>query len=400
MKIGKGARLIPLVAALFLAPGVNAQTTVAGCTASTSCYASRDIVAQLTDFRPSVSGNWHIESVAIRFTNRASHPIVLGYVSGSAIAVDDQGNRFTVNNSSVRGIGIINGNRVDTKFSLQPGESADARMDLAWPVTRNKIFGTSWVLDLTVREINQVGATQYSLGNEVALHFPNLRNGATTNAAASTSSTATVVTGASTVSAAASAAPGATAATPVVQAVAANLCAGKTQCYDAGRFSATVTSLTESKPGENDIVTLTIRFTNATTQPLILAYKYKSSSMIDNLGNRYYWGRAGSGDRSVQGIGVINGSKVDPSFALQPGESRDARFTVVRYGVGKNAAIGTSFTYDVALEQLELLSTQQIRKTREYAVHIENLTSHASVDPANLKDAVNKLKSLFGHKKP
>ena len=50
---------------------------------------------------------------------------------------------------------------------------------------------------------------------------------------------------------------------------------------------------------------------------------------------------------SVQGIGLLEGRKADPSFEVAPGESRNATFTTIRYNSGRQQ-IGTSFNYDFA----------------------------------------------------
>jgi hypothetical protein len=298
-----------------------------------------------------------------------------------------------MNGPSVRAIGIINGSKVDPKFTLQPGESSDARFELGWRAASGRIFGTSYTFEFTVREINQASASQYRLGDEYALRFPSLSSDGNGLGAA------TPVVGA--IAAAAPASGAVPAATPAAAAsiqaanAASNACAGVTRCYDAGLFSAVVTSATGSKAGSSHVIDMTIRFRNPTSQPVILAYTQSSSAMIDNLGNRYYWGRAGTHDNSVQGIGMVAGSRADPQFVLRPGESRDAKFTVIRYNAGNNA-IGTSFNYDVSIEQLQVLASQQIQVARQYAVHFDNLTAGGPVP--SVTDAVNKLKGLFKKK--
>lgn len=367
--------------------GVLAAQSTGACAGVTACMETRNIVANVLDSRLSNGSNGlRILTVTIHFTNRSTHPVILGYVNGSGVAIDDQGNRYTVlSAAAVRGIGIINGNKVDAKFSLQPGEGADARFELGWRAESRKIYGTSYSLEMTVREINPINATQLRLGEEYALRFPGLSGDGTGLSAAP-------VVGA-TAAAVPAAAPAAS-AQPVVAAP-STACAGVARCYDAGPFTAVVSSMTGSNSGRNHVIDMNIRFTNRTTQPIILAYTQASSSMIDNLGNRYYWGRAGTHDRSVQGMGMAAGSSADPQFVLRPGESRDAKFSVIRYDVG-NKGLGGSFNYDVGIEQLAILPSQQIRSLRQYAVHFDNISTGAAAP--NLNDAVSKLKSLF--KKP
>jgi hypothetical protein len=67
---------------------------------------------------------------------------------------------------------------------------------------------------------------------------------------------------------------------------------------------------------------------NVSSQPIILAYKATSDGATDNLGNRYYWGTAGTYDMSVTGIGKVEGRNADPQFVLAPGESRTATFSL------------------------------------------------------------------------
>ena len=391
MKIERVAGLIVFAGVALTGPRLAAQgPSASGCAGATNCMETRDIVARITDFRSSMGArHTHLESTTIRFTNKSARPIILGYVSGSGVATDDQGNRFTTYNQTVRGIGIISGSNVDTKFSLQPGESADTRFDLGWSPSGGQIFGTSWSLELTVREIDQVAATQYRLGQEIALRFDGLRGGGQVGATGGQLSTVTTAT-----PTASPAQAVAGAAVQTAQGAATNVCMGVARCYDAGAFSATIVAMTPSiVGGRHREMDITIRFRNNTTQPVVLAYAATSSSMIDNLGNRYLWGRGS--DRSVSGMGISWDGKVDPQFALRPGESRDAKFTVYRFDSAKLTA-GTSFTYDVSLDQVQVLSTEQIRPLRQYALHFDNLQAGGA---ANIGDAVNKLKSLFkiGH---
>lgn len=371
---------------------LGAQTTGA-CAGIKGCMETRDIVATVTDFRSSLGGsNVHILTATVRFTNKSTKPLILGYVNSSGIATDDQGNRYGIlSNASIRGIGVINGNRVDTKFSLQPGESADTRFELGWRPSANKIYGTSYTLEMTVREVDPINASQLRLGEEYALRFPGLTGDGQglANGPATTAATGVAV-------ATGTAVAPSVAVAPVAQVV-SNACANVARCYDAGNFSAVVTSMIGSMSGSTHVVDATVRFTNNTNQPLILAYTYTSGAMIDNLGNRYRWGRPGAPDKSFSGIGTVTRSKADPQFALRPGESRDAKFILYRYNAGKNA-IGSSFNYDVSIEQLEILASRQVRSVRQYAVHFDNLPLGGTTP--NVTDALDKLKSLFGHKKP
>jgi hypothetical protein len=380
----RGALLV--VAALTVrASGSAAQNTK--CAGKPSCAEVSSFVATVTDFRTSVSGRYRIVSTTIRFQNKLNRPVILGYVPRSGVATDDRGNRYEIgSDAGVRGMGIISSNALDVKFVLQPGESSDARFEFGWQPGR-EIYGTAFDVELAIREIDPVASHQYTLGKEHALRFTGFGT-------------------APSVAAAPGAEPAAPSAPPASEAVAvvpvADPCGGNTRCYGAGPFVAELTRLEGSRVGnrQDHALRVTLKFRNVTAQPIILAYHTGSSTVTDNLGNRYYWGRAGTHDMSASGIGIVEGSKADPQFVLRPGESREASFGLIRYNSGK-AEIGTTFSYDVVIDQLELLNGGQMRSLRSYTIgyHDQPLSgvgaTTANPQPNPLVEA---LKKKLGHK--
>jgi hypothetical protein len=346
-----------------LSARVNAQAS-GPCAGQKGCMAVRSFVATVTDFRQSTSGRDRLVSITVRFQNRLTTPLTLGYVQNSGVATDDQGVRYVVwGAGAIRGIGEITGNTFDSKFTLEPGESSDARFEFGWRPTGNQIYGTTFDFDLAVREIDRVGANQFRLGKEYALQFRGF--GAGTITVANQSNDASPSTTPTQVASSGSVAP------------LADPCAARPRCYSSGPFIAEVTQVTPSRAGRHHVVKLNIKFRNLTNQPVILGYHSGSAVMIDNFGNRYYWGRAGTHDQSASGIGIVAGRSADPQFVLSPGESRDATFQMIRYEVG-NSAIGTSFTYDASFDQLEVLPGNQVRSTRQYAANFKDLVPGAS----------------------
>src|SRR5262249_2198673 len=110
---------------------------------------------------------------------------------------------------------------------------------------------------------------------------------------------------------------------------------------------------------------------NISDKPVILAYQSASSAATDNFGNPFYWGRAGTHDTSVKGIGMVAGRSVDPQFNLAPGQTRSATFNIVRY----NAAppIGESWNYNVVIEEIEIQPGQVVKSVRQNSVNFEHL---------------------------
>jgi len=381
------------------------------CQSGTKCDEVNDYAVTITDFRTSANGREKLVTATIRFTNKLNRPLVIGLVQNSPIAIDDQGNRYVLNASTVRGLGLIGSNNsFDPKFTLQPGESADARVDLVFQGSSNVIYGTSWEFSLALREIDPAGVNQYRMGRESSLRFDGLVNRMVGSTVAASSSAAGAP-----VTNAVSSAPGIVPASAVagsggssIPTGVADACNGAPRCYSTGIFSATIKSLMASSVGNfhDHVLRYEITFRNVTNQPLVLAYAGTTSNGIDNLGNQYYWGHAGTYDQSVQGIGVSQGQKVNPQFVLQPGESRNAIFQIIRYRPG-NAQVGTSFTYSNSIELLEVLPSGQIRTVRSYSMNFPDLTpSNGLGIPSvgntqniqNVNDSIKKIGSIFGKK--
>lgn len=364
-----------LVAAVLLSAGVNAQANA--CANANLCSETATFVATLSNFRTSSThaGANRVVSATLAIQNKTDRPLTVGYVSDSGLALDEHGNRYTVTSSNdVRGIGEIKRNTFDPKFTLQPGERSDARIDLRWHAGRS-IAGVTFDLELALREIDEVTGNQYRLGREHALRFAGLRDGLAANAApaASSASTAAPIAG----NAAAPAAP-------------VDPCGGRPGCVAAGPFIAEVAQVASEQPQKNNHrVRVAVRFRNVSNQPVILAYQQRSGKMLDNYGQPYTvdWRY----NEHVSGIGQTSRQKADPHFALSPGESRTASFTYSRY-VGKSA-VGTVFSPEIVVEQLEILPSQQIRSVREYALAFSNLSNGTAAGEAinDLNEAGRKL---------
>lgn len=393
MKFPGFARRFAFILLLLGAIGAQggAQASAPTCAGRAACAETTTLVASVTAFRTSSQPRLRQIATTVRIENKTDRPLILGYVRSSGIATDEHGNRYEVyGTNSVRGIGEISGNRFDSKFTIPAGEAADARFELVWRPAAGKIYGSQFTLDLAIREIDPVANNQFRMGAEHALLFKNLVDGFSQQVLETRTGNAPAAPSQSDGSAASS-----VAGSVIAQ---ADPCEGKPRCYHAGAFYAEIAQITSARTGTyNDhVIRLNVRFRNASQAPLVMGYTAKSSVLIDNLGNRYYWGRSGTYDTSVTGMGVVTSGKADTSFRLAPGESRTASFQLVRYRPGNNP-LGTSFTWDVAVEELEALSSEQVRTVRQFAMHFENLSAGAGAE--SVGEAVDKLKGLFGGRK-
>lgn len=341
-----------LLLAASLAPfGVQASV----CNGQPLCQETATFVATLSDFRVSKQGNNRIATATLSFQNKSAAPIILGYVQKSAVAIDEIGNRYeTQSSSAVRGIGVIERNTFDPKFTLQPGERSDARIDMQWYAGKS-VAGVRFNVDLAVREIDRIAGDQFRLGREHALQFNGLTDGAGIRNAA--------------IAAPAAVPASASAGTPV--APIADPCNGAPRCASNGPLALEVTQVTTGQQGNNHHVRINFRARNLTSERVIASYQTNSGVLLDNYGNRYIVDSRMN--ERVRGIGQSSRQKADPQFALQPGEARNFTLEYSRY-VGKTA-IGTVYSPDLVLEQLEILPSQQIRSARELNFNFPNVTA-------------------------
>ena len=141
------------------------------------CYDAPDFAVAVVDFRMSMASGYKLMDATLRFVNKTSQPLILGYLDGSAVALDDQGNRYApYGNRGLAGIGLVNGNSADAKFVLQPGGAGDARWELLWRPGAQDPIGSAFDLSMTIREVNTLVGGQHALGGEIPLRFQGLAN--------------------------------------------------------------------------------------------------------------------------------------------------------------------------------------------------------------------------------
>jgi hypothetical protein len=320
------ALLVALAAAFVSVPPARAA---AGAEVQVQAEARGVLSAAATSVEKNLGANGrHYLTVTVRLQNLTGKPLILGVEPSKVSSTDDKGNTYRV--TLVRGIGQITGNKVDTQFVLPAEGTGDILFQMYWQGDRNTVFGTVFDLKLPLRVITAVGEGQYRLGTEHLLTMTGLKAGHVATPKADPPLPANTV--------------------------------------DAGPFTVQITRMTPSFASDRrtQTVTLAARIKNTSDKPLILGYEGASSLGIDDQGNVFLFGAVGTHDTSVSGIGIVTSRAADPQFELAPGEERDVQFTV-RRRVGRET-LGTQLTYYVALVQLEVLPSKQVRSVRQYSL--------------------------------
>jgi hypothetical protein len=167
------------------AGGAKSQTAAAAaeaapkspCGNQSLCYDTADFTATISQFRTSTdsSGNKMLDAI-VHFQNKTDQVLSLAYADGSAESLDDHGNRYELNKNGVRGMGTVTGTTPDAKFVLQPNGTGDARFELMWN-PKDQIAGATYGLEMSIREMSRGDDKQWTLGNEVLVHYDGLTNG-------------------------------------------------------------------------------------------------------------------------------------------------------------------------------------------------------------------------------
>jgi hypothetical protein len=133
--------------------------------------------------------------------------------------------------------------------------------------------------------------------------------------------------------------------------------------------------MTMSQQGYYHIIRMNVQFHNSTDQPLIIAYRDGSMVMVDNLGNTYQ--AAGGNPGALQGMGIDRGNQTDSQFVLSPGQTGNAMFSVAR-ARGNDSAIGTAYTYNLTVDELQAQNGAQAIAVRQYNLNFPTLAPGGS----------------------
>lgn len=399
MSIHRAARPSPVRHCRWAAAGLALGLTLAvaaparaagGCEPQeAACAASASLVATVTQFRAGNTGPTHWAQANLRLTNRGREPVTLAYVERSGHLLDEHGNRYEVKRGTgVQGIGVAAARTVDTSFTLQPGEGAEARFEFGWYRYQQQHTGLQFQMAMAVREVTPLPGGQVRLGREHTLRWETLRD--------SGAAAAVPAPRGPTTAAAATPAPEATPAT-------ADACGGRANCRDFGAFAAEAVRVSKGRLGGGyEQVRLEFRVVNHGAAPLILGLQGHGGGLIDERGERWVLDSQRPG--RVTGIGVVYRGRADPQFRLAPGQTGRAAVEFVRYGTDNGSR---SFSADLGLVELEVLPGQQVRTVREHALSFPQLqlgtlapaapgTDSAAAGVAEIVNAVQSLKGLFG----
>ncbi len=337
----------------------------------------------------------------VRFTNVSSQPLVLGWRDRSSAVTDDQGNAYRWA-SKAEGIGVVSRGVADPQFRLAPGESRDAVFEGVLQYSLNRrVAGRVFTHEIGIVQLAVLNERQVRPVRDHVVSFSGLTatSGYRAGVAGGMASAGMAPPPAPTPTPTPFDPSGAPAAPPAPTVADAGDCPAG-WCQHAGPVQARVVRVTVSKSSNVTAyqgVRTSIRFTNTSDRPIILAYRNGSGSMSDETGQAYRW------SFKAQGIGLVDRGVADPQFRLAPGESREAAFEgVLQYSTRGNPP-GRLYTQNLTIALLDLIGPSQVRTKQELAFGFSNLAAGnlgggglaSGGDPAQaVGQVVNLLKGL------
>ncbi len=325
----------------------------------------------------------------VRFTNVSRQPLVLGYRDHSSSVTDNNGLAYRWS-SKAEGIGVVGRGSADAQFRLAPGESRDAAFEGVLQYSlRRQVAGNVFSHDITIVQLVPVSAVQVRELRDHVVSFSNLSAG--NGLAAATPPARDAGPGPTQEP---SLAPRST--MPPVAGRPGGDCPATGACQATGPLVANVVGVNVTRSGNvtaYQTVRATVRFTNASDEPLILAYRQGSGAVSDETGRPYRWGF------KAYGIGVVERNGADPQFRLAPGESREAAFEATQQYDARGVHPGNVFTWDMTMVQLAVVGVGQVRTLHDYALGFSNLRGSAGGSSAeaapDVARAVNQVADLL-----
>ena len=325
----------------------------------------------------------------VRFTNVSRQPIVLGYRDHTSSVTDNNGLAYRWS-SKAEGIGVVGRGTADAQFRLAPGESREAAFEGVLQYSmRRQVAGNVFSHDITIVQLAPVSAQQVREVRDHVVSFSNL----TASNGYAASATAPVRDAGPAPTQEPFAAPP---TRPTAAGRSGGDCPTTGACQATGPLVANVVRVNVTRSGNvtaYQTVRATVRFTNASDEPLILAYRQGSGAVSDETGRPYRWGF------KAYGIGVVERNGADPQFRLAPGESREAAFEATQQYDVRAAHPGNVFTMDMTMAQLAVVGAGQVRTLHDYALGFSNLRGSAGASSAvaapDVARAVNQVVDLF-----
>jgi hypothetical protein len=168
-------------------PAVRASSSSAAidpCDAAARCFNAGTftaVVIQLSASAMTPGARHQSASINIRFRNVSDKPVILAYRSGSSAALDNFGNGFTrgrpgTHDTSVKGIGMVEGRSVDPQFTLGPGQARSATFGIIRFNAKPPI-GDAWNYDVVIEEIEILPGQVVRSARANSISFMNLKAG-------------------------------------------------------------------------------------------------------------------------------------------------------------------------------------------------------------------------------
>ena len=154
------------------APVPAAETDACG--GKPRCFGAGPFTATVGQVTQSRSGGYQTFQMNVKVRNVTAQPLSLGFQVGTASAIDDAGDRYRWKTESVKGIGFVTGSQADPQFTLNPGQERSFSLSYYKGMYAKTIYGTSWVADFVLTQLEVLPSRQVRSVREYAISFGDL----------------------------------------------------------------------------------------------------------------------------------------------------------------------------------------------------------------------------------
>jgi len=144
------------------------------CGGTPRCFGAGPFTATLGQITQSRSGGYQTIQMKVKVRNVTSQPMSLGFQVGTATATDDAGDRYRWKTASVKGIGFVTPSEADPQFTLKPGQERSFSLSYYKGIYKGTVFGTSWVADFVLQQLEVLPSRQVRSVREYAISFTDL----------------------------------------------------------------------------------------------------------------------------------------------------------------------------------------------------------------------------------
>jgi hypothetical protein len=171
------------------APAAAPAPDADACAGTARCCGAGPFVVTVGQTVESRSGGYQTFKMNLKVRNLTTQPMSLGFQSGSATAIGNNGDRYRWRTDNVKGIGFVTSSEADPQFTLGPGQERTFTLGYYKGIYKGTLFDTSWSADFVLQQLEVLPSRQVRSVREYAISFSDVTAGSSGGAGSASGST-------------------------------------------------------------------------------------------------------------------------------------------------------------------------------------------------------------------